>query len=365
MSTTAASDSSLLKARLIAAAISALFAAVVITAWSIFEFDLMLVCYGLATVLSTYMFTVRFALWVQRPPTQRFYQQAAKQLMSFSFYRRHGVALVKKVLSYFAGNRFVLKRGAARWSAHWPIMLGCVMAASIAFPLVFGWVWFQSVPENLNDYRLMVFGIAVLDFPVDSFFAFMLFHGLVWATFPVLIGITVAFVRRMQHRGDMATQSIAEDFMPLIALFVIAVTGLMLSASYTWLDGMAYDFIALMHAAAVILTILWLPYSKFMHVPQRSLKLAQMVTDLAGEERAVCQRCGAEFASAMQIEDLKLVEEKLGFQYEKDGQHYQDICPRCRRANLVLAQGARWKQSGFSVETLTQETAKEQVVTHG
>ena len=358
-------DLSLFKARLIGIACSGVLAAVIITAWSLFEFDLMLVAYGLATVLSCYVVVTRFCLWAQRPPTMAYYKRCLGHVRRFSFWRQHGPALAKKVVSYFSLNAFVAKRGAGRWAAHWPIMLGCVMAAAIAFPLVFGWVWFQSVPEDLSQYRLMVFGIATIDFHVDSFFAFMLFHGLVWATFPVLIGITVAFIRRLKHRGDLATQNFAEDFVPLIALFIISLSGLMLAASYTWLQGIAYDFIAVIHAAAVILTMLWLPYSKFMHVPQRSLKLAQMVTSLAAENRAYCQRCGEDFASADQIADLKLVEDKLGFSYAKDGLHYQDVCPKCRRANLVLAQGARWRQSGFSVESLELMNKQEQVLSNG
>lgn len=359
------SDHSLVKARVFGAFTSVILAALIITAWTLFEFDLMLVAYGMATVLSNYVVAVRFALWFQRPPTQAYYKRCFQQLRRFSFWRLHGTSLVRKVFSYFSCNAFVAKRGAGRWAAHWPIMLGCVMAAAIAFPLVFGWVWFQSVPEDLNQYRLMVFGIGLLDFPVDSFFAFMLFHGLVWATFPVLLGITVAFIRRLKHRGDLATQNFAEDFVPLIALFIISLSGLMLAASYTWLQGIAYDFIAVTHAAAVILTLLWLPYSKFMHVPQRSLKFAQMVTSLAAENRAYCQRCGDDFASADQIADLKMVEAQLGFSYAKDGMHYQDVCPKCRRANLVLAQGARWRQSGFSVESLELTNKQEKVLSNG
>jgi hypothetical protein len=40
------------------------------------------------------------------------------------------------------------------------------------------------------------------------------------------------------------------------------------------------------------------------------------------------------------------VEKQLGYRYELDngsGEHYQHICPRCRRALLVLAQGVIWQ----------------------
>jgi hypothetical protein len=48
----------------------------------------------------------------------------------------------------------------------------------------------------------------------------------------------------------------------------------------------------------------------------------------------------------LHAEDLIRVERALGYRYEvKDGstEHYQWICPRCRRAMLVLAQGRLWQ----------------------
>jgi len=44
------------------------------------------------------------------------------------------------------------------------------------------------------------------------------------------------------------------------------------------------------------------------------------------------------------VRDLTIVERELGFSYEmtatKGVEHYQQICPRCRRALLGLAQGS-------------------------
>ena len=45
----------------------------------------------------------------------------------------------------------------------------------------------------------------------------------------------------------------------------------------------------------------------------------------------------------MVVHDLTIVERQLGFTYElPGGGHYQDVCPRCRRALFGLAQGAAW-----------------------
>jgi hypothetical protein len=46
----------------------------------------------------------------------------------------------------------------------------------------------------------------------------------------------------------------------------------------------------------------------------------------------------------MMVRDLATVEQQLGFRYELDDRdgHYQQVCPRCRRALFGLAQGRMW-----------------------
>ena len=83
----------------------------------------------------------------------------------------------------------------------------------------------------------------------------------------------LAMRRRMREEGAAAVQRFAEDFMPLILLFAVSLTGLMLTASYTWMKGYAYTFIAILHAITVIGTFLWLPFGKFFHIFQRPAQL--------------------------------------------------------------------------------------------
>ena len=83
----------------------------------------------------------------------------------------------------------------------------------------------------------------------------------------------LAFRRRMIDHGAAAVQQFGEDILPLLLLFAISVTGLMLTASYTWMKGYAYDFLAILHAVTVIFTLLWLPFGKFFHIFQRPAQL--------------------------------------------------------------------------------------------
>ncbi len=181
--------------------------------------------------------------------------------------------LAQRAATDVAANRFIFARSMMRGAAHWLIMWGCIIAGAITFPLVWGWIHFETVPGQLEIYRTFVFGVAVQDFPVDSLLAFVIFHGLVWSSFLVIAGVMLAFRRRMIDHGAAATQQFAQDILPLLLLFAISVTGLMLTVSYTWMRGYAYEFLAVLHAMTVIVTLLWLPFGKLFHVFQRPAQL--------------------------------------------------------------------------------------------
>ena len=107
------------------------------------------------------------------------------------------------------------------------------MAAAITFPLVFGWIMFESVPGQLDLYRIYLFGFPTTVFRVESIFGFILFHGLVWSAFLVIAGVMIAMRRRMRDAGAAALQLLREDILPLVLLFAVSLTGLLLAVSYT------------------------------------------------------------------------------------------------------------------------------------
>ena len=262
----------------------------------------------------------------------------------------------KRVLGEFALNNFIWQRERFRWLAHWLIMWGCVLAAAITFPLVFGWLSFESLPEQIDTYRLVIFGFPTFTFPSGSVVGFVIFHGLVWSAFLVIAGVMLAMRRRMREEGAVALQLFMEDFLPLILLFAVSLTGLLLTVSYTWLKGYGYEFLAIVHAGTVIFTLLWLPYGKFFHIFQRPAQLGvEFYKDVAArEEPARCRRCAHPFASRMHVTDLIRVERELGYRYEvaeNEVEHYQWICPPCRRAMFGLAQG-RLKAEGAGAPVL-------------
>ncbi|GAB5443804.1 MAG: hypothetical protein Fues2KO_41530 [Fuerstiella sp.] len=336
--------------RSIAAGTTAGFAALLslLFSWQVFEFDAALFVYAQTLVISVAVTVYRLTVWLHRPPTAQMFRTAVRVLKN-SFHSNGRMRLLKVVgrraAGYFLANRFVLRRGVRRWSVHWPIMVGCISSVAIVVPLIAGWVWFETVPGDLQTYRLMNFGVPVLDFAVNGPIAFVLFHGLVWAAFPVVIGCGIALRRRSHDRGDQAVQSFENDLLPLLLLLAVSLTGLWLTVSYSFFDGASHQAAAAIHLVTVCGTLLWLPYSKLFHIPQRSLKLAQMVCDVAwqDDDRVACVGCGEEFASRGQVNDLIEVQHRLGYSYSDPASddHFQLVCPRCRRRNYVVAQSTR------------------------
>lgn len=311
------------------------------------NFDAALVGYTFATLFATFGIAYRYSMWLQRPPTAMFWKRGWQLFFAPGFLLANGRQLIYRFGVMFALNRFIWRRSMERGAAHFLIMWGCIIAVAITFPLVFGWIHFQTLPDDLSWYRVYVFGLPTMAFPIDSVASFVIFHGLVWSSFLVIAGVMLAMRRRMRDHGAAALQQFGEDFLPLILLFAISVTGLMLTASYTWMRGYAYDFIAILHAMTVIVTLLWLPFGKFFHIFQRPAQLGvTFYKDIgAKKEAARCKRCRTEFASRMHVEDLITVQRQLGYRYETgDGaqDHYQWTCPRCRRILLGLSQGKLW-----------------------
>lgn len=312
------------------------------------HFDAALVGYTFATLFATFGIIYRYAMWLQRPPTAMYWKRGWQVFLQPRTLPRNFVLWMRRIISVFVANSFIWKRGLLRGVAHWLIMWGCLVAVAITFPLVFGWIHFEFVGDRFDLYQTHVFGFPSFTFGVDTLIAFLVFHGLVWASFLVIAGVMLAMRRRMRSRDALTLQRFGEDFLPLILLFAVSITGLMLVVSYEWMDGFAYDFVAITHAATVIFTLLWLPFGKLFHLFQRPAQLGVLFYKDAGSrgEPAHCKRCREPFASQMHVNDLITVERQLGYRYEmpdSPGEHYQQICPRCRRISLALAQGQCWQ----------------------
>ena len=304
-------------------------------------FDAALIGYLFGVLFMVFGVLYRYTVWLRRPPTamlnrrgwDAFRQQRGRNLL----------ALPSLVVTQLLAQNFIRRRSRARWLAHQLVFWGCVLAALVTFPLTLGLLHFQSVGQDGDRYQVFLSGVGTLRFDAESVLGWLLYHALDIAAVLVLAGVFIFLRRRLRDPGALATER-SNDFLALVGLFAVSVTGLFLTASSLWLEGRFYAALNTLHALTVILGLMYIPFGKLFHIFQRPGNLGVAYYKRANEvgEPAVCRRCGAAFASAQQIADLKAVLPQVGFDYRAAADtHYQDTCPRCRRASVTLAQSAR------------------------
>ena len=322
------------------------------------HFDPALTGYAVGTMLAAFAVGYRFMMWAQRPPSRMYFKRGLEL-----FFRRagsaprepksaikppvpHGAGTLGYALARnFIGQEFIRRRGGFRWIMHLCLSGGCTLAFAITFPLVFGWIHFESFADNAEMYRVKMFGLAVDSFSVHSLKGLVMFNALNIAAVLVLVGLVMAAIRRLTDAGERATQTFIEDIVPLLLIFAVTATGFALTVSYKFLAGRGHGLWAIVHMASVVALLIYIPYGKLFHMFQRTCSLCVSRYKKAGATgpRAHCRSCGGDFASQMHVDDLKVVLDELGFNYRfgtpRGRVHYQDICPACRRRLLALNQG--------------------------
>jgi NNP family nitrate/nitrite transporter-like MFS transporter len=318
-----------------------LVAAIVVGSRNLENFDPALVIYTFAIIFATWGVVYHYNVWLDKPPTQMYWRRG------WELFRSQGIFRTTVTLAGLTGRNivaqtFIAKRSRLRWWMHQCLFWGCILAAAITFPLVFGWIAFRSSPTDQLIYETYLFGFPAGSFPLHTVIASLLFHGLDIAAVLVIAGVVLSLWRRLRDKGAQTLQSFAMDFFPVILLFAISVTGIALTVSQEWLRGTAYSFLAIIHAITVIAALLFLPFGKFFHIFQRPAQLGVKLYQKTGAEGpgAICPKCRQRFASAMHVRDLKTVLPQVGFDYRIPGAAFawQDLCPPCKRKILSLSQ---------------------------
>ena len=339
------------------AAVGVVAIAIVLGSGGLVHFDAALVGYAIGSLLAAFAVAYRFVVWAQRPPSRLYFKRGAQLL-----FRRvaavpagpaapakrvpHGAGTLGYALARnFAAQEFIRRRSVYRWVMHLCLSGGCTLAFAITFPLVFGWVHFESLPTDAEQYRVVALGVGVDGFDVHSLKAAVLFNALNISGALVLVGLVLAAIRRLTDPGERATQTFFEDILPLLLIFAVTATGLALTVSYKFLGGHGHGLWAIVHMVSVVALLLFIPFGKLFHMFQRTCSLCVTRYQRVGAAgpQAACRCCGEDYASQMHIDDLKTVLDQLGFNYRFAGPHgelhYQEICPSCRRRLLALNQG--------------------------
>jgi len=303
------------------------------------NFDAALIGYATATIFLAFGVTYRYAVWVSSPPANRYLRRGWRSFLSWRNFRRRPGLVPGQIVSYLSLQTFIRERGLGRWAAHQSLFWGCVLAALITFPLTFGWIHFRAGGTE-TDYTAYFLGVRTFSFDALSVLGWLTFHGLDVAAVLVIAGAVYFLMRRFRDREAMTGQHLWYDLLPLVALIVISVTGLLLTFSSVLLEGAYYDFLALIHMGAVVLTLVFIPFGKFFHIFQRPASVGVQVykaTTLDSDGVFECRRCGAPIESKAYVNDLKETMFELGLDYES----WIEYCPRCKR----IERGAAYRSS--------------------
>jgi len=304
-------------------------------------FDAALAGYLFGALFAIFGTVYRYRVWLRRPPTALLNRRGWEAFRAGG--SRNLVRLAGLAGTNLGAQTFIRARSPVRWVAHLLVFWGCILAAAVTFPLVFGWLHFESVGQDAARYRAYVANLGTMVFDARGVVGWLVFHALDVSAVLVLAGVFLFLSRRFHDPGALAVER-STDFLALAGLFAVSVTGLMLTASTLWMGGRFYTFLTTVHALTVILGLMYIPFGKLFHVFQRPANLGVQFYRAAGAAgpQQACAECGLAFAPVMQVGDLKAVLREVGFDYGlPDGRHYQDVCPSCRRKLVTLAQAAR------------------------
>jgi hypothetical protein len=306
--------------------------------------DPALLGYLIASVFACFGVAYRYFSWLERPATAMYWRWTLRSLLGPRALRllpRLALTLLDQMIL----QRFIGKRSHRRWAAHACLAWGCLLAFAVTFPLVFGWARFTSDGGDGTRYQAWLFGFAAGSFPLDSPQAWITFHILDLAAVMVLAGCALAFLRRSRDDGEAATQRFDLDILPLLLLIAVAATGLLLTASETWLQGRNFGTLAFLHQLTVILLLLFLPFGKLFHIVQRPAQAGVARYQAEGDAMGLlpCRACRTPFIRANQRADLERLWRELGLDGARhgNGAHHLDLCPRCKRRLLLRAHDLR------------------------
>src|SRR3954464_11181510 len=87
---------------------------IVVGSRTIQHFDAALVGYTFAVLFATFAITYRYAIWLQRTPTRRYWNRGWQVFFSRKYLASNIRGWFARVSADFAVNRFIFRRGSAR-----------------------------------------------------------------------------------------------------------------------------------------------------------------------------------------------------------------------------------------------------------
>lgn len=294
------------------------------------NFDSALLPYAVATVFLAFGVAYRYTVWVSAPGARRLFKQGWRSFFSMANFRSAPTALPRMIATYLGFQKFLGARSYARWGAHQLIFWGCILASLITFPLTWGWFTFTSGTGSGPGYEMRIWGFKIIGFDSLNVLGWLMFHGLDIAAVLVIPGASYFLWRRMKDRGAITGQRFGYDLVPLIALIVISVTGLLLTFSSIFLHGGGYEFLGILHMVSVVFTLIYIPFGKFFHIVQRPAAVGMQLFKYTGrqdQEIFSCRRCEEPIDTGPYVENLRGTMRDLSLGFDE----WAEYCPRCKR----------------------------------
>src|SRR5665647_2948282 len=117
-------------------ATGALAVLIVLGSRNLAHFDAALVGYTFATLFATFGITYRYAMWLQRPPTQMYWRRGWRAFLSPRRLPGNLARFGKRAVVEVGMNRFIFRRNWVRGVTHMLLMWGCLLAAAITLSLI-------------------------------------------------------------------------------------------------------------------------------------------------------------------------------------------------------------------------------------
>lgn len=297
------------------------------------HFDPALTGYAIASLFAAFSIGFHYGTWLFRPSTRIMWKRSWQFFLSWRNFRRYFWVIPATFFRNILFQTFIRPRSPLRWIMHQALFWGVIISFLITFPLVFGWIYFETT--GAQDYIVRIFGFRIAQIDALSFLGWSTFHALDYSAALVIIGVSIAYYRRWQDRSLKPTQRILFDLLPLHLLMAVSVTGIMLTIVDSFFEGTFHWPITLTHQFLVIMLILYLPFGKLFHIIQRPASLGVELYYAVGAEQGMknCPRCGRPFGMQMHVEDVKSALNGGGYNFwlPEEGHHWQDYCARCKR----------------------------------
>ena len=304
-------------------------------------FDAALIPYLFAVLFAAFGIVYRYSVWIDRPPTQKLWRRS----LGYFFHRRFFSRVISIFSVFFRQlvlQHFIERRSFYRWVMHFSIAWGCILAFMVTFPLVLGLIHFGTAENHPGLYQVYTFGFPQLTFLPDGFLAFLFFNSLNFSSLLVCLGTIMAFTRRILHPDLVVGQTFLNDFLPLIILFAVSISGLFLTYSSRYLGGEHFRTLSTLHCFTVVVFLIYLPFGKFFHIFQRGALLgaAVYIAEKKSTHAETCAKCGESYVSTIQKQDVKDALREMGFRYATltTSESIQDLCPLCRRRLFMWTQ---------------------------